>query len=70
MSQDETQVSCPKAGVFGLRGPPEVPGRSSRRLPRHRDRGVQVSLAVIYDAVGSYRALHVFGAKGNISVTC
>ncbi|MEI8040134.1 MAG: Gfo/Idh/MocA family oxidoreductase [Verrucomicrobiota bacterium] len=32
--------------------------------------GVQVSLAVIYDAVGSYGSLHVFGTKGNLSVTC
>jgi predicted dehydrogenase len=32
--------------------------------------GVQVSLAAIYDAVGSYGALHVFGTKGNLAVTC
>lgn len=32
--------------------------------------GVQVSLAVIYDAVGSYGALHVFGTKGNLGVSC
>jgi predicted dehydrogenase len=35
----------------------------------HRS-GVQVSLAAIYDAVGSYGALHVFGTKGNLAVTC
>ncbi len=32
--------------------------------------GVQVNLAVIYDAVGSYGALHVFGTKGNLAVSC
>jgi predicted dehydrogenase len=32
--------------------------------------GVQVSLAVIYDAVGSYGALHVYGTKGNLAVSC
>lgn len=32
--------------------------------------GVQVNLAVIFDAVGSYGALHVFGTKGNLAVTC
>lgn len=32
--------------------------------------GVQVNLAAIYDAVGSYGALHVFGTKGNLAVTC
>jgi hypothetical protein len=32
--------------------------------------GVQVNLAVIYDAVGSYGALHVFGTKGNLAVNC
>ena len=32
--------------------------------------GVQVSLAVIFDAVGSYGALHVFGTKGNLAVSC
>ncbi|HOC54894.1 MAG TPA: Gfo/Idh/MocA family oxidoreductase [Verrucomicrobiota bacterium] len=35
----------------------------------HRS-GAQVSLAVIYDAVGSYGALHVFGTKGNLAVNC
>ena len=35
----------------------------------HRS-GVQVSLAVIYDAVGSYGALHAFGTKGNLAVSC
>src|SRR5512136_14231 len=35
----------------------------------HRS-GVQVNLAVIYDAVGSYGALHVFGTKGNLAVSC
>jgi predicted dehydrogenase len=35
----------------------------------HRS-GVQVSLAVIYDAVGSYGVVHVFGTKGNLSVSC
>ena len=35
----------------------------------HRS-GVQVNLAAIYDAVGSYGALHVFGPKGNLAVTC
>ena len=35
----------------------------------HRS-GVQVSLAVIYDAVGSYGAVHVFGTKGNLAVSC
>jgi predicted dehydrogenase len=35
----------------------------------HRS-GVQVSLAAIYDAVGSYGVLHVFGTKGNLAVTC
>jgi predicted dehydrogenase len=35
----------------------------------HRS-GVQVNLATIYDAVGSYGALHVFGTKGNLAVTC
>lgn len=32
--------------------------------------GVQISLAVIFDAVGSYGALHVFGTQGNLAVTC
>jgi predicted dehydrogenase len=32
--------------------------------------GVQISLATIFDAVGSYGALHVFGTKGNLAVTC
>ncbi len=32
--------------------------------------GTQVNLAAIYDAVGSYGALHVFGTKGNLAVTC
>ena len=32
--------------------------------------GVQVNLAAIYDAVGSYGSLHVFGTKGNLAVTC
>jgi hypothetical protein len=32
--------------------------------------GVQVSLAVIYDAVGSYGVLHVFGTKGHLAVSC
>jgi len=35
----------------------------------HRS-GTQVSLAVIYDAVGSYGALHVYGTKGNLAVSC
>jgi predicted dehydrogenase len=35
----------------------------------HRN-GVQVNLAAIYDAVGSYGALHIFGTKGNLAVTC
>ena len=35
----------------------------------HRS-GAQVSLAVIYDAVGSYGALHVYGTKGNLAVSC
>ncbi len=35
----------------------------------HRN-GVQVNLAAIYDALGSYGALHVFGTKGNLAVTC
>lgn len=35
----------------------------------HRS-GVQISLAVIFDAVGSYGALHVFGTRGNLAVTC
>jgi hypothetical protein len=35
----------------------------------HRS-GVQVSLAAIHDAVGSYGALHVFGTKGHLAVTC
>jgi predicted dehydrogenase len=35
----------------------------------HRS-GVQVNLAAIYDAVGSYGALHVFGTKGNLAVSC
>lgn len=32
--------------------------------------GVQINLAAIHDAVGSYGALHVFGTKGNLAVTC
>ncbi len=32
--------------------------------------GTQVNLAAIYDAVGSYGALHVFGTRGNLAVTC
>ena len=32
--------------------------------------GAQINLAAIYDAVGSYGALHVFGTKGNLAVTC
>jgi predicted dehydrogenase len=32
--------------------------------------GVQVHLGVFFDAVGSYGALHVFGTKGHLSVTC
>ena len=32
--------------------------------------GVQVNLAAIYDAVGSYGSLHAFGTKGNLAVTC
>src|SRR5512143_4155658 len=32
--------------------------------------GTQINLAAIYDAVGSYGALHVFGTKGNLAVTC
>jgi hypothetical protein len=32
--------------------------------------GVQINLAAIYDAVGSYGALHVFGTKGNLAVSC
>jgi hypothetical protein len=35
----------------------------------HRS-GVQVNLAAIYDALGSYGALHVFGTKGNLAVNC
>jgi predicted dehydrogenase len=35
----------------------------------HRS-GVQINLAAIYDAVGSYGALHVFGTKGNLAVSC
>jgi predicted dehydrogenase len=32
--------------------------------------GVQVNLAVIYDAVGSYGTVHAFGTKGHLAVTC
>jgi len=32
--------------------------------------GVQVNLAVIEEAVGSYGALHVFGTNGHLAVTC
>jgi predicted dehydrogenase len=32
--------------------------------------GAQINLAAIYDAVGSYGALHVFGTKGNLAVSC
>jgi len=32
--------------------------------------GVHVSLGVFHDAVGSYGALHVFGTKGHLAVTC
>ncbi len=32
--------------------------------------GTQVNLGVFFDAVGSYGSLHVFGTKGNLSVTC
>ncbi|MCX8092510.1 MAG: oxidoreductase, partial [Verrucomicrobiae bacterium] len=32
--------------------------------------GVQVHLGVFHDAVGSYGALHVFGTKGHLAVTC
>jgi acetyltransferase-like isoleucine patch superfamily enzyme len=32
--------------------------------------GTQVNLGVFFDAVGSYGTLHVFGTKGNLSVTC
>jgi predicted dehydrogenase len=32
--------------------------------------GAQVNLGVFLDAVGSYGSLHVFGTKGNLSVTC
>jgi len=35
----------------------------------HRS-GTQINLGVFYDAVGSYGTLHVFGTKGNLSVTC
>jgi len=35
----------------------------------HRS-GTQVNLAVLYDAVGSYGAVHVFGTKGNLAVNC
>lgn len=35
----------------------------------HRS-GVQINLAAIYDAVGSYGSLHVFGTKGNLGITC
>jgi hypothetical protein len=31
---------------------------------------VQINLAAIFDAVGSYGALHVFGTKGNLGVNC
>jgi len=35
----------------------------------HRS-GTQITLGVIFDAVGSYGALHVFGTEGHLSVTC
>lgn len=35
----------------------------------HRS-GVQISLGAIFDAAGSYGALHVFGTQGNLAVTC
>jgi len=32
--------------------------------------GVQVSLAVIYDAAGSFGTVHAFGTKGHLAVAC
>ena len=55
------------AGFLGVRAESR-PGSDIAYLT-HRS-GVQINLAAIYDAVGSYGALHVFGTKGNLSVSC
>ena len=32
--------------------------------------GTQVNLGIIYDAVGSYGSVHVYGTKGNLAINC
>ncbi len=55
------------SGFIGVRT--ETRSGSDIAYITHRS-GVQVNLAAIYDAVGSYGALHVFGTKGNLAVAC
>jgi hypothetical protein len=62
-------------GIWPVLGPGFLTVRTESRSGSdiayitHRS-GVQVNLAVIYDAVGSYGAVHVFGTRGNLSVNC
>jgi len=62
-------------GIWPVLGPGCLTGRTESRSGSDiayitHQSGVQVNLAVIYDAVGSYGALHVFGTKGNLAVSC
>jgi len=62
-------------GIWPVLGPGFLGARTESRpgsdiaYLTHRS-GVQVNLAVIYDALGSYGTLHVFGTKGNLAVSC
>ena len=62
-------------GIWPVLGPGFLTVRTESRSGSdiayitHRS-GVQVNLAAIYDAVGSYGAVHVFGTKGNLAVSC
>ena len=62
-------------GIWPVLGPGFLTVRTESRSGSdiayitHRS-GVQVNLAVIYDAIGSYGAVHVFGSKGNLAVSC
>jgi hypothetical protein len=62
-------------GIWPVLGPGFLAVRTESRSGSdiayitHRS-GVQVNLAVIYDAVGSFGTVHVFGTKGNLAVSC
>jgi hypothetical protein len=62
-------------GIWPVLGPGFLTVRTESRSGSdiayitHRS-GVQVNLAVIYDAIGSYGTVHVFGTKGHLSVSC